>query len=91
MEALTDAAIREELQEATNIFRVLIKTLLKAGIITDRTRGIYAAYIDMAELHAESDRMVGDDIAEEGIKYLIKLNGGKHFVSPTSMTSVAAE
>ena len=57
------------MQEATNIFRVLIKTLLKAGIITDRTRGNYAAYIDMAELYAESDRMVGDDIAEEGIKY----------------------
>jgi hypothetical protein len=91
MEGLTDAAIREEMQEATNIFRVLIKTLLKAGIITDRTRGVYAAYIDMAELHGESDRMVGDDIAEEGIKYLIKLNGGKEFVSPTSMISVAAE
>ena len=39
MEAITDAAIREEMQDATNIFRVLIKTLLKAGIITDRTRG----------------------------------------------------
>ncbi|MGZ5937785.1 MAG: ferritin-like domain-containing protein [Rhizomicrobium sp.] len=77
MEAITDAAIREDMQDATNIFRVLIKTLLKAGIITDRTKGVYAAYIDMAELHAEGDRMVGDEIAEEGIKYLIKLNGGK--------------
>jgi hypothetical protein len=55
----------------------LIKTLLKAGIVTDRTRGIYAAYVDMAELYNEGDRMVGDDIAEEGIKYLVKLNGGK--------------
>ncbi|HUJ47559.1 MAG TPA: ferritin-like domain-containing protein, partial [Rhizomicrobium sp.] len=77
MEALTDAGIREELQESTNIFRVLIKTLLKAGIITDRTRGVYAAYVDMHELYAEGDRMVGDDIAEEGIKYLLALNGGK--------------
>src|ERR1700679_1700293 len=62
MEAITDAVIREEMAESTNIFRVLIKTLLKAGIITDRTRGVYAAYIDMAELYAEGDRMVGDDI-----------------------------
>jgi hypothetical protein len=77
MEALTDAAIREDMAEATNIFRVLIKTLLKAGIITDRTRGIYAAYVDMAELYAEGDRMIGDEIAEEGIRYLIALNGGK--------------
>ncbi len=30
----------------------------------------------MAELYAEGIRMVGDDIAEEGIKYLMKLNGG---------------
>jgi len=77
MEALTDAAIRADMAEATNIFRVLIKTLLKAGIITDRTRGVYAAYVDMAELYAEGDRMVGDDIAEEGIKYLVAINGGK--------------
>jgi hypothetical protein len=77
MEALTDAAIRADMAEATNIFRVLIKTLLKAGIVTDRTRGVYAAYVDMAELYAEGDRMVGDDIAEEGIKYLVALNGGK--------------
>ena len=88
MEALTDAEIRQELQESTNIFRVLIKTLLKAGIITDRTRGNYAAYIDMAELHAEGDRMVGDDIAEEGIRYLMKLNGGTVLRTPST---VAAE
>jgi hypothetical protein len=87
MEALTDANIRNELQEATNIFRVLIKTLVKAGIITDRTRGNYAAYIDMAELYAEGDRMVGDDIAEEGIKYLMKLNGATRLVTPESIAA----
>jgi hypothetical protein len=31
-------------------------------------------YVDMAELKAEGDKMVGDDIAEEGIKYLQKIN-----------------
>jgi len=87
MEALTDANIRNELQEATNIFRVLIKTLVKAGIITDRTRGNYAAYIDMHELYAEGDRMVGDDIAEEGIKFLMKLNGGTSYVTPASIAA----
>lgn len=77
MEALTDANIRKRLQDSTSIFRVLIKTLLKAGIITDRTRAFYAAYVDMAELHNEGDRMVGDDIAEEGIRYLRQINGAK--------------
>jgi len=88
MEAITDEAIRTDMQDATNIFRVLIKTLLKAGIITERTKPVYAAYIDMAELYAEGDRMVGDDIAEQGIKYLIGLNGGK-MVLPTQL--IAAE
>jgi hypothetical protein len=58
----------------TNVFRVLIKTLLSAGLITDRTRGFYAAYVDMDELRAEGDRTVGDDIAEDGIKFLRAIN-----------------
>ena len=70
----TDERRREDMKEATNIFRVLIKTLLNAGIITDRTRAFYATYVDMEELKAEGDRMVGDDIAEEGIVYLKAIN-----------------
>jgi hypothetical protein len=70
----TDEARREDMKEATNIFRVLIKTLLNAGIITDRTRGFYGMYVDMDELKSEGDRMVGDDIADEGIAYLKTIN-----------------
>ena len=73
-EIATDEARREDMKEATNIFRVLIKTLLNAGIITDRTRAFYGMYVDMDELKAEGDRMVGDAIAEEGIKYLQAVN-----------------
>jgi hypothetical protein len=86
MEAMTDSNIREEMKQTSNIFRVLIKTLLKAGIITDRTRNNYAAYIDMAELHNEGDKMIGDEIAEQGIKYLIQLNGGK-MIMPTTLAA----
>ena len=70
----TDEVRRQDMKEATNIFRVLIKTLLNAGIITDRTRAFYGMYVDMEELRLEGDRMVGDDIAEEGIAYLQKIN-----------------
>ncbi|MBI3676463.1 MAG: ferritin-like domain-containing protein [Proteobacteria bacterium] len=87
MEAFTDAKLRERMKDSTSIFRVLIKTLLKAGIITDRTRATYAAYVDMAELHSESDRMIGDDIAEEGIKYLMTLNGGKSLLTPSALAA----
>jgi len=75
MEGMTNQVVRERLQDRSNIMRTLIKTLLKAGIITDRTRDNYAAFVDMKELHDEGDRMVGDDIAEAGIEYLMKLNG----------------
>lgn len=88
VEAMTDVNIREDMRESTNIFRVLIKTLLKAGIITDRTSANYAAFIDMKELHEEGDRMVGDDIAEEGIKFLQGLNGSTNqFISLDGMTA----
>ena len=74
IEAFTDDFRRAQMQESTNIFRVLIKTLVKAGIITERTAPYYAAYVDMKELHAEGDKMVGDEIAEEGIKLLKEIN-----------------
>ena len=84
----TDEARREDMKEATNIFRVLIKTLLNAGIITDRTRAFYGMYVDMDELKAEGDRMVGDDIAEEGIAYLQAINFKDR---STSRVLIAAE
>ncbi len=71
---VNDETRREEMKEQTNIFRVLVKTLVNAGIITDRTKAFYATYVDIDELKAEGDKMVGDDIAEEGIKYLQTIN-----------------
>jgi hypothetical protein len=73
-EAFTDNDRRRLLREGTNIFRVLIKTLLNAGIITDRTKPVYAMWVDMDELKTEGDSMVGDTIAEEGIATLRDIN-----------------
>ncbi len=83
----TDERRRERMKGQTNIFRVLIKTLLNAGLITERTRAFYAFYVDMDELHAEGDRMVGDDIAEEGIAYLQAIN----FKDRAAANLIAAE
>jgi hypothetical protein len=71
----------------TNVFRVLIKTLLQASLITERTRGFYAMYVDMDELAAEGERTVGDDIAEDGIRFLQAIN----FKDRARPVSVAAE
>ena len=87
-EIATDDERREQMKESTNIFRVLVKTLLNAGIITDRTRAFYAMYVDLDELKNEGDRMVGDDIAEDGIKYLQTINFG---INTDSLSKVAAE
>ncbi len=79
-EVLTDKDRRRLMKRPTNVFRVLIKTLVKSGIISDRTRDVYAAWVDMKELHAEGDAMVGDAIAEEGIASLRAINETKRTV-----------
>jgi hypothetical protein len=80
LEARSDAHRRALMQRGSNVFRTLIKTLLKAGIITERTRAAYALWVDLDELAAEGDRMVGDEVAEEGIQSLKAINAGKRKV-----------
>jgi hypothetical protein len=84
---ITDETRREGMKEQTNIFRVLVKTLLNAGIITDRTKAFYAMYVDIEELRGEGDKMVGDEIAEEGIRYLQEIN----FADKAKQVLIAAE
>ena len=69
-----DTIIRDEMMENNNIFRVLCKTLLKANIITERTRKHYAEFVNMEELQAEDDEVAGIDIANEGLEILEKIN-----------------
>jgi hypothetical protein len=71
---------KNSLREGTNIFRVLVKTLLNAGIITDRTIHIYAAWVDTDGLQAEGDAMIGDAIAAEGIDYLRAINAKRRVI-----------
>ncbi len=77
LEAFGDQERREAMTQSTNIFRVLIKTLLKAGIITERTRPIYAQWVDMAELAGEQDEVVGTDVAEVAMSELREINRGR--------------
>ncbi len=79
-EAFTDADRRAAMTRGTNIFRVLIKTLLKAGIITERTKPIYAAWVDMNELKGEADEVVGHDLAMQTVDELREINAAKRKV-----------
>jgi len=71
---------KNSLRDGTNIFRVLVKTLLNAGIITERTIHIYGAWVDTEGLQAEGETMVGDAIAAEGIEYLRAINAKRRVI-----------
>ena len=90
MEAFGDADRRRMMTQSTNIFRVLIKTLLKAGIITDRTKGVYATWVDMEELSREDDEVVGAEVAEEGITYLRDINRSRKKIGKALKARTAA-
>ncbi len=83
LEAFNDVTRREAMTENTDIFRVLIKTLRKCGIITDRTRHVYAQWVDMAELDSEDDEVVGTDVAEAGVEILRDINRGRKKIGKT--------
>ena len=74
LEAFTEEDRRADMTNNTNVFRVLIKTLLKAGIITDRTKHVYANWVDMDELKAEDDEVAGQDIADQATAVLRDIN-----------------
>jgi hypothetical protein len=81
LEAFTDEDRRKTMTESTNIFRVLIKTLLKAGIITERTRPVYGAWVDMEELRREDDEVAGIEIADAALQELKEINSGRRVIS----------
>jgi hypothetical protein len=78
------------MQENTNIFRVLIKTLLHAGIITDRTKPLYAVWVDMKELATESEEMPGDVVAEEMMVHLREVNARRRRIVSKDIARPAA-
>ncbi|MBW2425862.1 MAG: ferritin-like domain-containing protein, partial [Deltaproteobacteria bacterium] len=77
LEVFGDEDRRDNLTQQTNIFRVLIKTLLKAGIITERTKPVYAAWVDMDELASEDDEVAGADVAARAMAELKLINQGR--------------
>lgn len=79
-EVFDDSDRRNELKQGTSVFRVLVKTLLKAGIITERTRPIYAGWVDMKGLEAEGDETVGDAIAADAITLLRGINKDRRVI-----------
>jgi len=89
-ETFGDEERRAQLKESTNIFRVLIKTLLHAGIITSRTAPLYAVWVDMKELEAEGDGIPGDVVADEMLVVLREINAKRKRITGKDMAAAAA-
>jgi hypothetical protein len=73
-ESFTDDIRRKAMSRTTNAFRVLIKTLLHAGIITERTRGQYARWVDMDELSREGEQVVAAEVTDASLEELREIN-----------------
>jgi hypothetical protein len=86
----SDEDRRAQLKEGTNIFRVLIKTLLHAGIITQRTAPLYAVWVDMDELKAEGEGIPGDVVAEEMLVTLREINAKRRRIGAKDVTAAAS-
>jgi hypothetical protein len=89
-ESFSDDDRRNSLKESTNMFRVLIKTLLHAGIITSRTAPLYAVWVDMKELEAEGDGIPGDVVAEEMLVVLREINAKRRRISSKDVAVAAS-
>ena len=89
-EVFTDEDRRAQLKDSTNIFRVLIKTLLHAGIITARTAPLYAVWVDMKELEAEGDGIPGDIVAEEMLGVLREINAKRRRIGSKDVAAAAS-
>jgi hypothetical protein len=68
---------RAELEADTEIFHTLVRTLLRAGIITNRTRHFYTIWLDLDSL-AESEDLIDSPIVADGIDYLNEINRGRN-------------
>ena len=72
------------------MFRVLIKTLLHAGIITQRTAPLYAVWVDMKELESEGDGIPGDVVAEETMVLLREINARRKRIVSKDIAAAAS-
>jgi hypothetical protein len=79
-ETYNDDERRNELKDGNNVFRVLAKTLITAGIITDRTAHLYAGWVNMKELEAEEQKILGAAAVIEGIEGLRRITANRNVI-----------
>lgn len=82
-----DQARRDEMANSYSVFRLLVRTLVGSGIVTERTRGDYGRWVDLDTLGTEADHPVEDVITAEGLAFLKTVNAKrKHRHKPAQPT-----
>lgn len=73
-----NSEVRREQMTATNgIFRPLIRSLFKAGLITERTQALYAPWVRLSELSSENDNLLGMAPVRDGLDFLEQVNASR--------------
>jgi hypothetical protein len=62
------------LASANKIFRILVKTLAKIGLITPRTEPLFNVWFDVRGLAAEREDGAANEIAEQTTAELCDIN-----------------
>lgn len=65
----------------TSMFRVVAGALMRHGLITERTRGLYPAQLDLS--HYDLD--VADPISQSGLAFLAKINGASEALAQSEL------
>ena len=70
----TEDVRRQEIQDNLSVFRLVIKTLLTSGIVTDRTRAMYEKWINLSSIQADQSKSIEDIITSDGLAFLKRVN-----------------
>ncbi len=65
---------KQELSEQTGVFRILARTLIRSGIVTDRTRKVYAQWVDIDSFVGDETDSVEASIARRGLELIASIN-----------------
>lgn len=87
----SDQARRDEMANSYSVFRLLVRTLVGSGIVTERTRADYGLWVDLDTLGTEAANPVEDAITAEGLAFLRNVNDKrKHRHKPAAQSAEAS-
>lgn len=76
-ESYTSDVRRQELAATNSAFRIVMRTLVNSGVVSERTEASYAAWVPIDDLRNESDDNIEERITLEGLEYLRRINDSR--------------